>query len=61
METKYPYRGFGWFLSNSFISLARTQLLNAIVKLGLLSFDEAKAALEAAQNCQNIKNSLCNQ
>lgn len=49
-ENVYPSKGFGWYLSNSFVSIARSQMLESIIKLGIMTEEEVKEALEGGEN-----------
>lgn len=49
-EKDYPSKGFGWYLSNSFVSIARSQMLESIIKLEIMTEEEVKEALEGGEN-----------
>ena len=51
-EKVYPSKGFGWYLSNSFVSIARSQMLESIIKLEIMTEEEVKEALEGGENAR---------
>ena len=51
-EKVYPSKGFGWYLSNSFVSIARSQMLESIIKLEIMTEEEVKEALGGGENAR---------
>ena len=51
-EEVYPSKGFGWYLSNSFVSIARSQMLESIIKLEIMTEEEVKEALAGGENAR---------
>ncbi|CAG5114323.1 Oidioi.mRNA.OKI2018_I69.chr2.g8382.t1.cds [Oikopleura dioica] len=59
---KYPGRGFGWFLTQSFIHCAREQMAEMIIYEGILTKDEIDRYFEMSQNPElreKLINSSC--
>jgi len=60
-EGLYGKKGFAWFLSHSFVSMARSQLVETLIKVGVLNNDEAAQLYESILTKHDkLRSEFCN-
>ena len=60
-EALYGKKGFSWYLSHSFVAMARSQLINTLVKVDVLTQDEADLLREIIDTKHDkLRNEFCN-